>query len=190
MTLLSERAVNGMVSLTEVQRIVALLERGTVSLDDAFRRHETLCRAEFGRPKGNVGARSNPFQRLSVRPFEHLLMGDGAVFDRAHLPNYFDYVDVALGDRKPEFDSQSKAIIQALLVIHGNSLTWELFYADPRTLAVLGRALAILTDERHLGAWKSLMARPVGENGAPAPEGVEQIHAALVRTRQGLDSSG
>ncbi|MBF0374603.1 MAG: hypothetical protein HQL39_14465, partial [Alphaproteobacteria bacterium] len=159
MTLLSERAVNGMVSLTEVQRIVALLERGTVSLDDAFRRHETLCRAEFGRPKGNVGARSNPFQRLSVRPFEHLLMGDGAVFDRAHLPNYFDYVDVALGDRKPEFDSQSKAIIQALLVIHGNNLTWELFYADPRTLAVLGRALAILTDERHLGAWKSLMAR-------------------------------
>ncbi|MGE5504300.1 MAG: hypothetical protein ACM31L_07730 [Actinomycetota bacterium] len=190
MTLARERASDGMLSIGDLERITALVGQGTIALDDAFRRHEEQCRRDHTRPKGNVGARSNPFQRLLVRPFEHLLTGDKPVFQRGWLPNYFEFATHALGDRYDGLDRHCKAIIQALLVIHGNNLTWDHFYGDQRTLKTLAGAMKVLT--HFLGTpegqhgWHASIIRPVGELPAPSVPQANQVRQALIETARGL----
>ena len=94
--LLREHAVDGKLDLADVERILDLIGRGTMSLDEAFRLQEEKCTKEHSRPKGNVGARSNPFQRLMVRRFETLLTGSPPgtppAFPRPLLANYFEFL--------------------------------------------------------------------------------------------------
>ncbi|MBC7951355.1 MAG: hypothetical protein H7Z12_05960, partial [Rhodospirillaceae bacterium] len=145
MALLREHAVDGKLELLDVERILGLIGRGTVALDEAYRLQEERCRKEHSRPKGNVGARSNPFQRLIVRPFETLLAGDPPSFPRPLLANYFEFIDHAMGQERDAFERDCRAIIQALLVVHGNNLTWDHFYSDTRTLKALHGALKHVT---------------------------------------------
>lgn len=190
LTLLRERAVDGFVSLAEVERVAELLRRGTITLDEALRVHESGCRKEHARPKGDIGARSNPFQRLMVRPFEHLLTGENPIFPRACLTNYFMFVDHAIGARLHAFEERCRAIVQALLVIHGNNLTWEQFYSDPRTVQTLQGALTLVTREfgqpNGQALWHACMVRPVGEVQAPPASCIAEVYKSLVQTHRGL----
>jgi hypothetical protein len=190
MALVRERAVDGQVSLEDIERVVQLLNRGTIALDETFRHHQELCRHDHTRPKGNIGARSNPFQRLMVRPFEHLLSGEHTVLQRAYLPHYFEFLEHALGERFEAFERHSRAIIQALLVVHGNNLTWDNFYADQRTIKTLHGALKVLA--HYLGSaegqrvWHGCMVRPAGDLPAPTIPQINQIRHALLETAHGL----
>lgn len=186
--LLRERSVNGKVDLADVDRLIALVRRGPMSLDPAYAQQEERCRAQHSKPKGNVGARSNPFQRLMVRPLEPLL---GQVLPRPLLAHYFAFVDVALGPAaRDELDRDCRALIQALLVVHGNNLTWDHFYGDSRSTAILRRALAIITSilaQPHGPAmWRNHMGRPVGDTPAPQAEQLKTILDCLLQTHHGL----
>lgn len=191
--LLHERAAGGQVSVDDIDRILDLIGRGTLVLDNAFELQEEKCRKVHSKPKGNVGARSNPFQRLIVRPFEHLLMGEDS-FPRPYLTNYFEFVEHALAANKESFERDSRAIIQALLVVHGNNLTWDHFYSDARTLRVLHAALKDLTHflatPQGTKAWGHLMLRPCGDLPAPAIPQINRLRDALLETHRGLAAEG
>jgi hypothetical protein len=191
-TLLHDHAHDGTVDLADVDRLLGLIQRGTVTLDHAFQAQEDKCRKCHSRPKGNVGARSNPFQRLIVRPFEHLLMGENAVLARPYLANYFDFINYALADVIDEVERESRAVIQALLVVHGNNLTWDHFYSDGRTLKVLHRALKVLTQvlasPEGTKAWGKFMHRPAGDLPPPGIPQLNQIRDALLETHRGLSA--
>lgn len=192
--LILERAVDGKVDVADLDRLLGLVRRGTVSLDNAYRAQEERCRKDHSKPKGNVGARSNPFQRLIVRPFEHLLFGDPPAFPRPLLANYFEFVEHALGHAKEPLERDCRAIIQALLVVHGNNLTWDHFYSDPRTLKCLHAGLKHLTkmlaSAEGQREWHHLMSRPVGETPAATLQQLAQVSKALLETHRGLSATG
>ena len=190
LTLVRERAVDGKVSLDDIDRICDLMRRGTIPLDQALKAHEESCRKHLLQPKGNVGARSNPFQRLMVRPFEQLLVGDPPALARPYLANYFDYLGHAFGKRLDHFERHCRGIVQALLVIHGNNLTWDHFYADPRTVKTLEAALKLMTHSLHTPegqrTWYACMARPVGEHPTLPAGRVDEVMSMLQHTHRGL----
>jgi hypothetical protein len=190
--LIRERAVNGKVDVTDLERMLSLVRRGTLSMDAAFLAQEDRCRKEHSRPKGNVGARSNPFQRLMVRPFEHLLFGSPPPFPRALLPNYFDFLDRAAAAEQAAWEQICRAIIQALLVVHGNNLTWDHFYSDDRALKTLRTALnrigRLLTTADGAQLWQKYMMRPVGDHPPPTAAQLKEVRQALLETQRGLSS--
>lgn len=190
--LIHDHAQGGKVDVADIDRILALVQRGTLPLDHAFEMQEDKCRKVHSRPKGNVGARSNPFQRLVVRPFEHLLMGGDTPFPRVYLSSYFTFVEHALADRLESYERESRSIIQALLVVHGNNLTWDHFYSDSRTLKTLHAALKdltrILASPEGTRAWGKAMLRPVGDTPAPSIPQINQIRDALIETHRGLSA--
>ncbi len=193
LTLARERARNGVVSLHDLERVAALIRSGSMVLDAAFTHQEESCRKFHQLPKGNVGARSNPFHRLMVRPFEQLLTGDGAVLPRGYLPNYFEFLGHALEKRLEAFERHCRTIIQALMVVHGNNLTWDQFYADPRTIKALQGALkllrAYLEGPEGQRVWHGCMMRPVGDLPQPAVGQVTHIRQVLLETARGLEAA-
>lgn len=186
--LLRERSVNGKVDLADVERLIGLVRRGPLSLDQAYANQEGRCRLNHAKPKGNVGARSNPFQRLMVRPFEPLL---GEVLPRPALVHYFAFVDRALGPAaRDEMERDCRALIQALLVVHGNNLTWDHFYGDARSIRVLRRALTIIAgilDQPHGPAlWRNQLSRPTPDGTVLSPAHVDLVLETLLQTHHGL----
>jgi len=193
MAVLREHAVDGMLRVADVERILGLIGRGTMSLDEAYEAQEERCRKTHSRPKGNVGARSNPFQRLMVRPFEPLLAGEEPVLPRPYLANYFEFVALAMGEERERLERDCRAIIQALLVVHGPNLTWDDFYSDQRTLRLLHHALKLVSHtlasadgQRH---WHILMTRPAGDLPAPSIPQTNQVRQALLETHRGLSAA-
>lgn len=187
--LLREHAVDGLLRLADAERILDLIGRGSLSLDDAYRLQEERCRKQR-QAKGNVGTRSNPFQRLMVRPFEELLAGAEPAFPRPYLANYFAFVEYALGPERDEVERDCRAIIQALLVVYGNGLNWEHFYSDPRTLRLLRRALQLvvhtLSADKGALAWHKLMARPPADLPPLEAARSDQVRDILLETYRGL----
>jgi hypothetical protein len=189
-TLAREKAKEGAVALSDIERIANLVGGGTMLLDGAYAKQEEACRKVLMQPKGNIGARSNPFQRLMVRPFEHLLAGQEAVFQRGYLNNYFEFLEFAFEKRLEPFERHCRSIIQALKVVHGNGLTWDHFYADPRTIKTLHGALkllvAYLSDHEGQRVWHACLIRPTPEMPQPAIGQIDQIRTALLETARGL----
>jgi hypothetical protein len=193
MTLAREKAADGKVCLHDLERIAALICGGSMVLDAAYIRQEESCRKFHQLPKGNVGARSNPFHRLMVRPFEHLLTGEDAVLRREYLPHYFEFLGHALEKRLDAFERHCRTIIQALMVVHGNNLTWDQFYADSRTVKTLQGALKLLRTylEGPEGqrVWHGCMMRPMGDLPQPSAGQVTHIRQVLLETARGLEAA-
>ena len=186
--LLRERSVNGKVDLADVERLIALVRRGPMSLDHSYAMQENRCRANHAKPKGNVGARSNPFQRLMVRPLEPLL---GEILPRPALGNYFAFLERALGPAaRDELERDCRALIQALLVVHGNNLTWDHFYGDLRCVLILRRALSILAgvlkQPQGPAMWRAHLRRPLADGSALNPAQIDLVLETLLQTHQGL----
>jgi hypothetical protein len=193
MAVLRDHAIDGKVNLSDVERILMAIGRGTMSLDEAYRAQEDRCRKEHSRPRGNVGARSNPFQRLIVRPFESLLAGETPVFPRPYLANYFTFVTHAIGEEREALERDCRAVIQALLVVYGNNLTWDHFYSDPRTLRLLHKALKLVThtlaSANGLKIWHHLMGQGAGDLPPPPLTSTNQIRELLLETHRGLSAA-
>lgn len=193
MTLAREKAKDGTVSLQELDRIAGLIGSGSMVLDTAYVRQEEACRKFHQLPKGNIGARSNPFHRLMVRPFEHLLSGEGTVLPRGYLTNYFEFLEHAFEKRLAAFERHCRTIIQSLMVVHGNNLTWDQFYADPRTVKTLQGALSLLRgymdDTEGSRVWLACMMRPAADMAQPSMNQVAHIRQVLLETAKGLDAA-
>ncbi|MBI3446124.1 MAG: hypothetical protein HY055_12380 [Magnetospirillum sp.] len=193
MTLAREKARDGILSLDDIDRIATLIGGGTMLLDSAYIRQEEGCRKLHMQPKGNVGARSNPFQRLMVRPFEHLLTGEDAVFQRGYLTNYFEFLEHAFEKRLEPFERHCRSIIQALMVVHGNNLTWDHFYVDGRTIKTLQGALkllrAYLESPEGQRVWLACLSRPSADMPQPAIGQINHIRQALLETARGLEAA-
>ncbi|WP_082910922.1 hypothetical protein [Magnetospirillum moscoviense] len=189
--LIRDRAIDGRVEVADLERMLSLVRRGTMSMDAAFLAQEERCRKDHSRPKGNVGARSNPFQRLMVRPFEHLLFGNPPPFPRPLLANYFTFIEQALEPERDAWEKVCRAVIQALLVVHGNNLTWDHFYSDQRALKTLGTALTRIARllSTHDGArhWQEIMGRPLVDHPSATLEQVALVRQALLETQRGLN---
>ena len=190
LALTREQAVDGMVSLADIERIAALVRRGTMTLDSALKAHEERCRKDILKPKGNLGVRSDPFQRLMVQPFEHLLGGKVPILPRPYLTNYFTYIRHVIGKRWDGLEQHCLGIVQALLAIHGNNLTWDHFYDDPRTVQALTAALLLLANNLETPEgrklWFAVMARPVGNLPKLEATSIDTVMAALLFTSRGL----
>lgn len=189
--LLRETARDGMVRVEDAVKILKLVSRGTYELDVAFTAQEKTCRQRFHPTRGKASSRDNPFRRLMVRPFETLLSGEPPAYPRAFLANYFEVIEAACGDKYPEYDRHSRAILQALLVQHGHNLVWDTFYAENRTMQVLGHALRRLLRfvETPTGqwVWVQAMSKPAPTGARPSAEQTDRIREVLQHTLRGFD---
>ncbi|MEW5726506.1 MAG: hypothetical protein AB1918_01640 [Pseudomonadota bacterium] len=187
--LIAERARDGVVEFSEVQRVLKRLQGGTEQLDRAFQMQEDRCRRNLWK-RGDACCRENPFRRLMVRPFETLLTGDPVAFPRHFLPNYFQVVDAAFGDKLGEYEKQCRAVFQTLMVRHGNALSWEDFYADGRTWRILDHALkrlmSFLEGPAGQWVWVQTMSQPTVEGHKATAEQTDSVRAILSATWQGL----
>lgn len=190
MHLAEERAADGALRLDDLRRILELTRGGGSPLLRAFEAQEARCRHAFRPAVRHATSRNDVFRRLMVRPFETLLEGETPAFPRCFLPNYFEMVEAAFGDKFKHYDERAKEIFQDMLVSHGNDLAWEVFFNDPRARAVLGHGLSRLMRyvESPAGqwAWLTCMNRHNADGAKPTTEQADAVLAALRATARAL----
>lgn len=188
--LAEERAVGGMIGLDEVRRILDLVRGGSSPLARALEGQESRCRKAFRPSVRHATSRNDVFRRLMVRPFETLLDGETPAFPRCFLPNYFEVVEAAFGDKLGHYEQRSREIFQDMLVAHGNDLAWDVFYADPRVRAVMSHALTRLMGyiESPAGqwAWLTAMSRANVDGAKPTSEQADLVKRTLAVTGKAL----
>lgn len=188
--LAEERAKDGMLALDEVKRILEMVRGGLSPLDRALETQEQRCRKAFRPSVRHATSRNDVFRRLMVRPFETLLEGDPPIFPRCFLPNYFEIVEAAFGNKLGHYEQRSREIFQDMLVSHGNDLAWEVFFADPRVRAVMSHGLTRLMTytESPAGqwAWLNAMSRTNVDGAKPTSEQADLIKTTLATTCKAL----
>ncbi|MCR6629728.1 MAG: hypothetical protein NVV74_06560 [Magnetospirillum sp.] len=190
LALAEERARDGMLAVGELKRILEMARDAGSPLHRAFETQEARCRQAFRPAVRHASSRNDVFHRLMVRPFETLLEGDTPGFPRCFLPNYFELVEAAFGDKFKHYDQRAREIFQDMLVSHGNGLAWEVFFDDPRARAVLAHGLARLMHyiESPAGqwAWLTCMNRQNVDGARPTTEQAELVLATLRATAKAL----
>ncbi|MBF0561990.1 MAG: hypothetical protein HQL37_08200 [Alphaproteobacteria bacterium] len=188
--LLPDVARDGFVSLADVDRLIDRVCLGTVELDLALSAHQRICLATQAKQQGRIGFRSEPLQRVLVRPFEGVFFAEPPAFDRKFLPIYFEAAAQLIGPAFPDLDNECKDIIQAMLAIHGPRLSWEAFYAAPRTVDLMARAIAAMSVnlEGSEGAarWLTLMLKPASDGGIPTENQLMEVRDLLLSVHRGL----
>lgn len=188
--LAQERAVDGVLRLDDLRRILEMSKGGHSPLLRAFEAQEARCRRAFRPAVRHATSRNDVFRRLMVRPFETLLEGDPPAFPRCFLANYFELVEAAFADKLKHYDDRAREIFQDMLVAHGNDLAWEVFFNDPRARAILGHGLSRLTRyvESPAGqwAWLNCMNRHNADGAKPSTEQAEAVLNALRVTARAL----
>lgn len=188
--LAEERAQDGMLSLDEVKRILDMVRGGSSPLSRALEGQESRCRTSLRPSVRHANSRNDVFRRLMVRPFETLLEGSPAEFPRGFLPNYFEVVDAAFGDKLAHYEQRSREIFQDMLVSHGNDLAWDVFFADPRVRAVMSHGLSRLTSyiEGPAGqwAWLTAMSRTNVDGAKPTSAQADLVKHTLATTCKAL----
>lgn len=185
-TLSREQARDGFLHLDDINRILDMVRDAGSPLVQSFIAQEQRCRAHFRPSVRHATSRNDVFHRLMVRPFETLLEGNNPAFPRCFLPNYFELVEAAFADKFKQYDDRSREIFQDMLVSHGNSLAWDVFFDDPRSRAVLRHALhrLMLYLETPAGqwAWVTCMSRQNMDGAQPSTTQADMILAALRTT--------
>ncbi|MDO8605030.1 MAG: hypothetical protein Q7R40_00705 [Phaeospirillum sp.] len=189
--LLRETSREGMVRVEDAVKIMRLVGRGTYELDVAFEHQEKKCRQDLAPARNKASSRTDPFRRMMVRPFETLLNGDQPPYPRPLLGNYFDVLEAAYADKYTEYERASKALMQALLVSHGNNLEWDAFHGEPRVSQImvhaLKRLLRFLDSPTGQRAWLTTMSRPAPNGLRPSAEQTDSIRDVLSHTVRGLE---
>jgi len=200
-------AKDGMVSLADIDRAIALIERGTVELDRAYEATHArplkaaeesllaLAEAEIEEEKdngggaaqqggGRFGMRSDPIHRLLALPLEKMLNAKPATFERKFLSAYFATSRQLIGPQFISFDAECKAIIQSMLAIHGQRLNWETVYAEPRTIALMRRTFGAmdkkLNDAKGIETWFERMAQPAADGTLPSREQITEVREKIL----------
>ncbi|MDO8606449.1 MAG: hypothetical protein Q7R40_07940 [Phaeospirillum sp.] len=127
--------------------------------------------------------RKDPFRRLMVWPLESLLTRQPPEVSRDFLDHYFQFLDILFAEEMGGYERRCRMVLQALRVIHGQSLTWDVFYADPRTNRILTHALrrliTFLDSPTGRWAWPHTVSRPSKSGHTPTSEEAEQVILTL-----------
>jgi hypothetical protein len=194
-------AKDGMVSLTDIDRAIALIEKGTVELDQAYARSHkhsvedaeqsllAIAEAEIeeereGGPQSRTGMRSDPLSRLLALPLEPMFYSTPAGFERKWLAAYFATARQLIGPQFISYDAECKAIIQSMLKVHGKALNWDIIYAEKRTVSlmrrVFGALVGKLSDGKGVTKWTDLMAQPASDGSVPSEEQIGQVREVIL----------
>jgi hypothetical protein len=205
---LGSLAKDGMVSLADIDRTIALIERGTVELDRAFaatRQNSVqdaeqsllaIAKAEIqeesedgerdssGAPQNRAGMRSDPIHRLLALPLEPMFYASPPSFSRKFLSAYFATARQLIGPPFISYDSECRAIIQSMLATYGKRLNWEIIYAEPRTISLMrrtfGALIGKLSDGKGMTTWKTLMEQPAADGSMPTGEQIAEVHETIL----------
>jgi len=203
-------AKDGKVSLADIDRVIALIERGTIELDRAYDATHArpleaaeqsllaIAEAEIAEEKedkklgggaqqqggGRFGMRSDPIHRILALPLEKLLNAKPARFERKFLSAYFATARQLIGPQFIAFDAECKAIIQSMLAVHGQKLDWETVYAEPRTIALMRRTFGAmdkkLAEARGNELWFERMAQPAADGIIPTRDQCLEVRDVIL----------
>ena len=127
--------------------------------------------------------RKDPFRRLMVWPLEGLLVHQPPEITRDFLDHYFQFLEILFAKEMEDYERRCRMVLQALRSIHGQALTWDVFYADPRTDRILTHALrrliTFLDSPTGRWAWPHTVSRPSKSGHIPTSEEAEQVLHAL-----------
>jgi hypothetical protein len=199
---LGSLAKDGMVSLADIDRAIALMERGSVDLDRAFegaqkRSSEAAEQAvlavaqaeieeekEGAKQQGRFGMRSDPLHRILALPLEKMFYAKPPTFERKFLSAYFSITRQLIGPQFVAHDAECKAIIQSMLQMHGQKLDWETVYVEPRSINLMRRVFGALTtklsDEKNLPLWMDRMIQPATDGTKPTEAQVHEIREIIL----------
>jgi hypothetical protein len=190
-----------MVRMADIDRTIALIERGTVELDRAFavtHKHSVedaeqsllaIAEAEIEEEReaganNRIGMRSDPIHRLLARPLEVMFYAAPPTFERKYLSAYFATARQLIGPQFISYDAECKAIIQSMLPVHGKQLTWEIIYAEDRTISLMRRIFGAMTGKLSTGqgiaTWSELMAQPAADGVRPSPEQIAEVREVIL----------
>lgn len=135
--------------------------------------------------------RKDPFRRLMVWPLEQLMEHQPPEVSRGFLDHYFQFLNILFADEFEKYERRCRMVLQALRSVHGQQLTWDAFYADPRAERILAHALrhlvTFLDSPTGRWAWPHTVSRP-GHNGhTPTPEEAEHVIHALRNVWRSLE---
>ncbi|HSV28926.1 MAG TPA: hypothetical protein VLL76_05190 [Candidatus Omnitrophota bacterium] len=188
--LLIKNSENGVIAIDKARTLLRQLGEAEPDLVRIYAGQEDKCRRQLWR-RFDSSARKDPFRRLMTRPLEVLLEGQPPAFQRASLANYFKVLQNVYAEHFEEYEAQCRAVLHALLVVHGQALTWEEFYADPRTQRILSHALRRLITFLDTPAgqwlWIEVMSQGDGHSKAPSSAEADQVLQALHDTWRGLE---
>lgn len=196
-------AKDGMVSLADIDRAIALIERGTVELDKAYEAtHKrsleaaeqsllAIAEAEIAEEKdpgtkqsGRFGMRSDPLHRLLALPLEKMLYAKPPTFERKFLSAYFATARQLIGPQFIAYDSECKSIIQSMLSVYGQKLNWDVVYAEPRTIALMRRTFGAMagkmSDGKGAETWFERMAQPAADGTRPTEEQIAEARETIL----------
>lgn len=206
-------AKDGKVSLDDIDRAIALIERGTVELDRAYEAtHKrsldaaeqsllAIAEAEIEEEKeakapsgkqggGRFGMRSDPLHRLLALPLEKMFYADPPTFERKFLSAYFATARQLIGPRFISYDAECKAIIQSMLTVYGQKLNWETVYVEPRTIALMGRTFGAMagkmSDGKGAETWFDRMAQPAADGTRPTEQQIAEAREVILTFFQSL----
>jgi transcriptional regulator with XRE-family HTH domain len=94
--------------------------------------------------QANEAQRVEVFHRLMTQPLDPLL--DSETLSRDALPNFFNFLRLVLGEEVDALQARCVEIHDELKAKHGESFTWDKFFADERAKAVLYRVLARIAE--------------------------------------------
>jgi hypothetical protein len=192
--LLRDKATDGTITVEDAIRVLRYVGSGTAELDSVFTAQEQRCRRSLAGARGDASSRSDPFKRLMVRPFETLLGGEPPVFPRRFLCNYFEVLKAAFGPRFDQYDSFCREVFQRLHVAYGHSLTWEVFYAEPKIsqllIHALRKLLAFLDTPAGQWVWLQAMTQRLGTGEQPTADQAAIVRGILETTLRGLSADG
>lgn len=195
-------AKDGMVSLKDIDRAIALMERGTVELDQAFAANHQpsvegaqksllkIAKTEIeeerdhGGQQNRAGMRSDPIHRLLALPLEVMFYAKPPTFERKFLSAYFATTRQLIGPQFISYDSECRAIIQSMLSTHGKNLNWDVIYAEPRTISLMrrifGTLVGKLSDGKGVTTWLSLMNQPARDGVSPTREQIAEVREVIL----------
>ena len=203
---LSGLAKDGMVSLADIDRAIALIERGTIELDKAYEAtHKrsleaaeqsllAIAEAEIEEEKdtgnsgnqggGRFGMRSDPLHRLLALPLEKMFYAKPPTFERKFLSAYFATARQLIGPQFISYDAECKAIIQSMLSVYGQKLNWDVVYAEPRTVALMRRTFGAMagkmSDGKGAETWFERMAQPASDGTRPTEEQIAEAREIIL----------
>lgn len=189
-----ERAVDGVLSLEQIEHILDIIKSADSPLQAAMTSQEQKCHRHFRPPpEEDANAGADVFRRMLVRPFETLLEGEHPPFPRHFLANYYEVTQVAFGGKYELYDHLAREIFQDMLISYGSRLAWDFFFDEPRARGLLRhsvtRLLRFIETPEGQWAWLICMERETAQGRASATQ-CDMVLNALRTTVNALTPKG
>jgi len=143
LNLLDGASHDGTIPVEEVHRIAKAVMGADGALLAYYDRYSAACSTVFDIAKIER-QRSDFFGRVVTQPFVGLLDDPASGISRKTLPHYFAAVRMMVGEEVyTDYKDRCTAIANEIRA-NAETIPWESFYADPRTLLILEETLAAI----------------------------------------------